>query len=195
MLDQQNQPATASVPLPTVVETDGGVGLAQTMARYAKTFSWLQQYDEGFLVEAAGTPGGTLSSIPQVREDLGGLKSILMNAGEATELFAQDRGDGIEALLGNLDQSVFGDPAYPTIEGKAAHLLYFAVKNHPFSDGNKRSGAYLFVDYLNRNGKLLKADGEPKINDAGLAALTILVAESKPEHKSVIVNLITYMIA
>jgi prophage maintenance system killer protein len=189
MIDHPNAPVS------TEVDTDGGAGLSQTMSRYSKTFSWLQQYDEGFLNEATGTPGGSLTPLKQVREDLTGLKSILMRAGEATELFAQDRGDGIEALLGNLDQSIFGDPAYPTIEGKAAHLLYFAVKNHPFSDGNKRSGAYLFVDYLARNGKLLKADGEPKINDAGLAALTILVAESKPEHKSVIVNLITHMIA
>jgi prophage maintenance system killer protein len=194
--EAQSDNPPANPPAVTVAtDTDGGAGLAQTMARYSKTFSWLQQYDEGFLNEAPGTPGGSLSPIKQVREDLTGLKSILMSAGEATELFAKDRGDGIEALLGNLDQSVFGEPAYPTIEAKAAHLLYFAVKNHPFSDGNKRSGAYLFVDYLSRNGKLLKADGEPKINDAGLAALTILVAESKPDQKSVIVNLITHMIA
>jgi prophage maintenance system killer protein len=193
MIDHPHKIEGQSDTTPAV--TDGGAGLAQTMARYAKTFTWLQNYDEGFLNEAPGTPGGQLTPLTQVREDLSGLKSILMSAGEATELFAKDRGDGIEALLGNLDQSVFGEAAYPTIESKAAHLLYFAVKNHPFSDGNKRSGAYLFVDYLNRNGKLLRADGEPKINDAGLAVLTILVAESKPEHKSVIVNLITHMIA
>ena len=63
----------------------------------------------------------------------------------------------LAALLGNLDQSVFGEPAYPSVEAKAAHLLYFVIKNHPVRDGNKRSGAFLFVDFLNRNGRLLDA--------------------------------------
>ena len=73
-------------------------------------------------------------------------------------------------MLGNLEQSVFGEAAYPTVETKAAHLLYFVIKNHPFSDGNKRSGAYLFVDFLARNGRLLR-NGEPVINDVGLAVI------------------------
>jgi prophage maintenance system killer protein len=87
-------------------------------------------------------------------------------------------------------QSVFGEPAYPTIESKAAHLLYFVVKNHPFSDGNKRGGASLFVDFLHRNNRLFNETGEPVINDAGLAALTLLVAESDPRQKEVIIKLI-----
>ena len=99
---------------------------------------------------------------------------------EATDLFAKPRGDGLAALLGNLEQSVFGEPAYPTIESKAAHLLYFVVKNHPFVDGNKRSGAFLFVDFLHRNNHLFTSTGHPIINDTGLAALTLLVAESEP---------------
>ena len=69
------------------------------------------------------------------------LKTDLIERNEATELFALERGDGFEALLGNLDQTIFGEPAYPSIESKAAHLLYFVIKNHPSADGNKRSGA------------------------------------------------------
>ncbi|WP_350563567.1 Fic family protein, partial [Psychrobacter sp. CAL346-MNA-CIBAN-0220] len=84
------------------------------------------------------------------------------------------------SVLGNLQQTVFGEPAYPTIESKAAHLLYFMVKNHPFTDGNKRSGAFLFVDFLHRNKRLLNESGEMVINNTGLAALTLLVAESDP---------------
>ena len=78
---------------------------------------------------------------------------------------------------------------------KAAHLLYFVVKNHPFSDGNKRSGAFLFVDFLHRNGRLLNAAGEAVINDAGLAALTLLVAESDPKQMETLIRLIMNMLA
>ena len=97
-------------------------------------------------------------------------------------------------LFGNLEQTVFGEPAYPTIESKAAHLLYFVVKNHPFSDGNKRSGAFLLVDFLHRNNNLHNRHGEPIINDTGLAALTLLVAESDPKQKESLIRLIMHML-
>ncbi|MFW8600680.1 Fic family protein [Desulfobacterota bacterium M19] len=96
--------------------------------------------------------------------------------------------------VGYREQTVFGEPAYPSIESKAAHLLYFVVKNHPFSDGNKRSGAFLFVDFLNRNGRLLNRRGEVIINDTGLAALTLLVAESDPKQKDTLIRLIMHML-
>ena len=115
--------------------------------------------------------------------------------GEATQLFAQERGDAFAALLGNLDQTVFGEPAYPSVEAKAAHLLYFVIKNHPFSDGNKRSAAFLFVDFLNRNARLLDGAGNPVINDIGLAALALLVAESNPAQKETMIRLIMNMLA
>lgn len=126
---------------------------------------------------------------------LNNLKSQLINRGEATELFAKPRGDGLSSVLGNLEQTVFGEPAYPTIESKAAHLLYFMVKNHPFTDGNKRSGAFLFVDFLHRNGRLLNDQGEMVINNTGLAALTLLVAESDPNQKETLIKLIMNMLS
>lgn len=110
-------------------------------------------------------------------------------------MFAQLREDGLASILGNLEQTVFGDPAYPTLEGKAAHLLYFTIKNHPFSDGNKRSAAFLFVDFLHRNGRLLDDTGDAVINDTGLAALTLLIAESDPKQKEVLIRLIMNMLA
>ncbi|MDH5524831.1 MAG: Fic family protein [Desulfobulbaceae bacterium] len=100
----------------------------------------------------------------------------------------------MSALLGNLEQTVLGEPAYPSIEAKAAHLLYFVVKNHPFADGNKRSGAFLFVDFLNRNNRLLDGQDEPVINDIGLAALTLLVAQSDPANKETMISLIMNML-
>ena len=118
-----------------------------------------------------------------------------MARNEATDLFAMEREDALAALLGNLDQSVFGEAAYASVESKAAHLLYFVIKNHPFSDGNKRGGAFLFVDFLNRNGRLLNRAGDPVINDIGLAALALLVAESDPKQKETIIRLIMNMLA
>lgn len=177
------------------LDTDSGRGLVDIVSRYAQTFLLLQRYDEGLLTDPQAQPGGTLPSQAEARAALDSLKSELMARGEATALFARDRGDGLAALLGNLDQSVFGEPAYPSVEAKAAHLLYFVIKNHPFSDGNKRSAAFLFVDFLHRNGRLLNEAGEPVINDVGLAALTLLVAESDPANKETLIRLIMNMLA
>lgn len=174
---------------------EAGRGLLDVVTRYARTFLLLQRYDEGLLTDPPQQPGGTLPTPEQARAALTQLKSDLMGRGEATDLFARERGDGLDALLGNLDQSVFGEPAYPTIEAKAAHLLYFVIKNHPFADGNKRSGAFLFVDFLARNGRLMDANGQPVINDIGLAALALLVAESDPTQKETLIRLIMNMLA
>ncbi|MDE3023408.1 MAG: virulence protein RhuM/Fic/DOC family protein [Pseudomonadota bacterium] len=174
---------------------EAGSGLVEIVSRYTQTFLWLQRYDEGMLAEPAGQPGGSLPSAAEAMAALFALKKSLVERGEATQLFAQSPGDGLAAILGNLNQSVFGEPAYPTVESKAAHLLYFVVKNHPFSDGNKRSGAFLFVDFLHRNGRLLNEQGEAVINDTGLAALTLLVAESDPRHKETLIRLIMNMLA
>ena len=132
-----------------------------------------------------GELGGALTPLNDAKIAISQLKQNLINKGEATKLFAQERNNGLNAIWGALDQSVFGEPAYPSIESKAAHLLYFVVKNHPFSDGNKRTAAFLFVDFLNRNQRLLNENYQPVINDTGLAAITLLVAESNPKEKGI----------
>ena len=177
------------------LQADMGRGLVDIVTRYTQTFVLLQRYDEGLLTEPTTTPGGTLFTLAEARTALAGLKVDLMARGEASALFAQEREEAFASLLGNLDQSVFGEPAYPNVEAKAAHLLYFVIKNHPFADGNKRSGAFLFVDFLNRNGRLLDPTGHPVINDIGLAALALLVAESNPSHKDTMIRLIMNMLA
>ena len=174
--------------------TDQGRGLVDVIARYTQTFLILQRYDEGLLVEPKGSPGGVLPAVSEARTAIARLKSDLRARGEAGDLFGREREDGLAALLGNLDQSVFGEPAYPTIESKASHLLYFVIKNHPFSDGNKRIGSFLFVEFLHRNGRLVR-QGEPVINDVGLAALALLVAESQPKDKEVMIRLVMNMLA
>lgn len=174
---------------------DAGRGLVEIVSRYTQTFLWLQRYDEGLLIEPVGEKGGVLLTETEASQALAQLKKNLVECGEATDLFAKPCGDGLGALLGNLDQSAFGEAAYPTIESKAAHLLYFVVKNHPFADGNKRSGAYLFVDFLHRNNRLFNSQGQPIINDTGLAALTLLVAESDPKQKDTLIRLIMNMLS
>ncbi len=171
--------------------TDMGRGLVDIIGRYTQTFLWLQQYDEGLLEAPKGHAGGILPDPDDALAFLAELKEQLMARGEASDLFARSSmPDSLAGIFGNLDQTVFGEPAYPSIEAKAAHLLYFVVKNHPFIDGNKRSGAFLFVDFLHRNGRLLNSDGQPVFNDTGLAALTLLVAESAANQKETLIKLI-----
>jgi prophage maintenance system killer protein len=173
--------------------TDQGRGLVDVIARYTQTFLLLQRYDEGLLTEPKGTAGGALPPIAEARTRIAVLKRDLMGRKEASDLFGQERETGLESILGNLEQTVFGEPAYPSIESKAAHLLYFVIKNHPFSDGNKRIGSFLFVEFLNRNGCLFR-DGVPIVNDIGLAALALLVAESDPKHKDALIRLVMNML-
>lgn len=177
-----------------VLTTEQGRGLVDVIARYTQTFLLLQRYDEGLLTEPKGVAGGVLPSQTEAETAITELKQNLMARGEATALFGQVREAGLISILGNLEQSVFGEPAYPSIESKAAHLLYFVIKNHPFSDGNKRIGSFLFVDFLNRNGQLFR-NGEPVMNDVGLAALALLVAESDPKDKEIVIRLIMNMLA
>lgn len=172
---------------------DQGRGLVDVISRYTKTFLLLQRYDEGLLTEPKGTVGGVLPATTEARSDIATLKKDLIVRREAGPLFGQERDAGLQSILGNLEQSVFGAPAYPSIESKAAHLLYFVIKNHPFSDGNKRIGSFLFVDFLNRNGQLFRND-EAVINDVGLAALALLVAESDPKDKEIVIHLIMNML-
>ncbi len=174
---------------------ESGKGLVDVVTSYTRTFLWLWRYDEGLLTEPSGQEGGVLPTIEEARQIIALLRADLIHRGEAGSLFGQERGDSFLSILGNLDQSAFGQPAYPTVEAKASHLLYFVIKNHPFSDGNKRSAALLFLDFLNRNGRLVREDGTLVVNDVGLAALALLVAESDPKDKDVLIRLIMNMLS
>lgn len=120
---------------------DEGRGLVDIIARYTQTFLLLQRYDEGLLAEPKGKPGGDLPTLGEARKSIAALKADLMTRGEASALFGQEREEAFVSILGNLEQTVFGEPAYPSVESKASHLIYFVIKNHPFSDGNKRIGS------------------------------------------------------
>jgi prophage maintenance system killer protein len=171
-----------------------GRELIDIISRYTQTFLLLQRYDEGLLTEPEGTPGGRVPTIEETRKAIAQLKRELLSKKEAGELFGQERGEGLVSILNNLDQTVFGNPAYLTVQDKAAHLLYFIIKDHPLSDGNKRTAALLFVTFLYRNQALLNKDDQPVINDMGLTALALLIAESAPRQKDTMINLIKNML-
>jgi prophage maintenance system killer protein len=106
-------------------------------------------------------------------------------------LFGQERGHSLQGILGNLDQTFGGSELYGSVEEKAAHLLYFVIKDHPFSDGNKRIGAFLFLLFLKENDQL----DQSGINDNGLVALALLIAESDPRQKELMIRLVMNLLA
>jgi prophage maintenance system killer protein len=170
-------------------------GLVSVIAGYARTFVLLNQFDSERL--PLGDFATTIRYEIQPEEALAGiaaLKTDLLGRGEASELFGNQKDDSFAGILGNILQSFGGEFLYPSIEEQAAHLLYFVIKNHPFSDGNKRIGAFLFIWFLQRNQHHLKTDGELKINDNALAAIALLVAQSDPAQKQLMIHLIMNLI-
>ncbi len=154
---------------------------------FANTWLSLDAYDKSALPTTGASKKQVQVSVAELTEAIAQLKTALMIKKQATSLFAQERqADAVASVVGNVFQSVFGRDAYATLEEKAAHLLYFFVKNHPFTDGNKRSGAFVFIWFLNRVG-LLRQD---KISPEALTALTLLVAESNPRDKDKTIGLI-----
>ena len=109
-------------------------------------------------------------------------------------MFARLRGDGLASALASIEQGFGEDLFYPNVASRAAHLLYFVIKNHPLTDGNKRTGAFLFVWYLRINQHLLARPLEQQINDNTLVALALLTAQSQPDQKDTVIRLIENLI-
>ena len=167
--------------------SDEGKAVLEVVSRYAKTWSLLLKYDEQRLeLPKHRHPTEKSLAYGEAIEAITALKAELMGRGEASDLFGQERSQYLQGILGNLEQTFGGKELYPTIEEKAAHLLYFVIKDHPFSDGNKRIGSFLFLIFLREN-NLLDQSG---INDNALVALALLIAESDPKQKDLIIRLI-----
>ena len=109
-------------------------------------------------------------------------------------MFGKQKDKNFQGILKSIVQTFDGEYLYKTIEDQAAHLLYFIIKNHPFTDGNKRIGAFLFIWFLEKNKHRLKKTGEVKINDNGLTALALLIAQSNPNDKELMIGLIVNLI-
>ncbi len=174
--------------------TDEGMAVLDIVNAYARTWKLLWQYDEDTLAvpDQPGQKGRREKNIPElkgVRKAIVSLKDRLREKGEATELFGQERSDALAGILGAIRQTFGGQDLYPTIEVKAAHLLYFIIKDHPFIDGNKRIGSFLFLLFLRNNGFASSI-----LDSRGLVALTLLVAASNPNHKDLLIRLIVNLL-
>jgi prophage maintenance system killer protein len=170
-------------------------GLVSVIAGYARTFVLLNQFDSERLPLGDFATAIRYEILPaEAVAGIAALKADLMAKNEASELFGNQKDDSFAGILGNIVQSFGGEFLYPSIEEQGAHLLYFVIKNHPFSDGNKRIGAFLFIWFLQRNQHHLKTDGELKINDNALAAIALLVAQSDPGQKQLMIHLIMNLI-
>lgn len=170
-------------------------GLLEILSNYTHSFILLNQYDSHNL--KTGSLNEHISYEIQYEEAvtaIAELKRQLLAKKEATELFGNQKDASFQGILGNVVQSFGGQYLYPSIEEQAANLLYFVIKNHPFSDGNKRIGAFLFVWFLEKNRHRFKKNGEVKINDNGLVALALLVAQSDPNEKELMIKLIINLI-
>jgi prophage maintenance system killer protein len=173
------------------LNSDEATGLLRVVTDYAYALDVLDQYDHQVL-EIGATTGEELFQItyPAAMEAIKGLKDKFGGSG----LFGNEKDESFQGSLAAIYQTFGAKDLYPSVEEKAANLLYFVTKNHSFSDGNKRIAAFLFVWFMEKNGILYRPDGSKKIADNALVALTLMIAESKPEEKDmmskVVVNLI-----
>jgi len=163
----------------------------ELVKEFSSTWMSLDAYDKDSLSIIGTTKKTVKLTGRELKEAIVNLRTELLKKAEATDIFAQERAEGnVEGVVGNVMQSFGGKELYKTVEEKAAHLLYFMVKNHPFVDGNKRSGAFAFVWFLRK----AKAKKARNINPSALTALTLLIAESNPNHKEKMVALVTQML-
>jgi prophage maintenance system killer protein len=186
-----------AVALITNVTTSGGVsndqaaGLLRVLTDYAYALDVLDKYDHQVLkIEATSrsqlfeiTYRSAMNAIGSLRDKFGG-----------SNLFGNEKDESFQGSLAAIYQTFGGTDLYPSVEEKAANLLYFVIKNHSFSDGNKRIAAFLFVWFLEKNGILYHADGTRKLADNALVALTLMIAESKPDEKEMMTKVVVSLI-
>jgi prophage maintenance system killer protein len=170
---------------------DEAAALLRVVGDYSYALELLDDYDHQRVKTGAVSTGETLfikydearRIVERLHQEFG-----------ASSLFGQEKDESLRGALGAIHQTFDGKDLYPSLEEKAAHLLYFLVKNHPFTDGNKRIAAALFLLFLQKNGRLYRDDGSKRIADNALVAMTLLIAESHPADKSIIASMIVNLI-
>ena len=172
--------------------SDEGQAVMEVVQRYSRAWRWLLAYDEDRLAPTTAEPDGEPEALglAEAQRAIVTLRADLAGRGEATSLFGQDNRQALAGILGAIEQTFDGQPLYPSAQLQAAHLLYFVIKDHPFTDGNKRIGTLLFLEFLRRNQLLLLPDDQPRIADNGMAALALLIAESAPQQKDLMIRLV-----
>ena len=170
-------------------------GLLEIITNYTQTFILLNRFDSNELVPAELNENISYEiEYSEAVKAITTLKKQLVKKKEASALFGNERDGAFAGILNSVVQTFGGAYLYKSIEEQAAHLLYFVIKNHPFTDGNKRIGAFLFVWFLERNKHRFKKSGELKINDNALVALALLVAQSDPNDKELMISLVVNLI-
>jgi len=158
---------------------------------FAHTWFSLESYDEDKLPQQGKNHQVITVEANELYEAVATLKQNLQAKEQATGLFAQEKNKGsLAGILGNIYQSAFGEDVYPTLEEKAANLLYFVIKNHPFNDGNKRTGAFAFIWFLQKAG----IDFQGKLTPQALTSITLLIAESKADNKARMIGLVILLL-
>ncbi len=163
-------------------------GVLEVISKYAGSFQTLREYDDGF-IDLSGLNKKSKQQVELTVEMCDRFIAELRENQKGGDLFGKKRGNSFSGSLASVYQSYDGKDLYPSVAEKAANLLYFIIKDHPFYDGNKRIGALLFIVFLTLNNYHLTESGETKISDRALTAIALLIAESKPAEKDLIVNL------
>ena len=169
------------------VVSDEAKGIVQIITEYSRALTILDDFDH----QRLSAPEGTKQAKFELTYE--GAKKIIDQMRlkfHGSSLVGQEKDQGFKSSIGAIYQTFGGRDVYPTIEAKAAHLLYFVTKNHSFVDGNKRIAAALFICFLQRNGILLRKDGNKRIDDNALVALTLMIAASKPSEKDIMIKVI-----
>jgi len=174
---------------------DEAKGLLDVIVSYGRSWSLLEGYDEDNLpAPRHETSQKFILEYDEAKNAIGQLKNELLKKGEASEIFGREKAGEFDGIVGNIYQTFGGDDLIPSVEAKAANLLYYIIKDHPFVDGNKRIGAFLFILFLQKNNILYRKNGEAKINDNALVALALMTAKSLPQQKETVVALIVNML-
>jgi prophage maintenance system killer protein len=168
-----------------------GKGVLNIITRYARSWTILQRFDENLLeLPAKRHIVKRVIAYETAKPNIELLKDRLIQKGEASSLFGQEQNLRLKGILGSIEQTFDGQELYPSVEEKAANLIYFIIKDHPFVDGNKRIGSFLFTLFLRENGCLEDINGNTKIDENTLVALALLIAESEPSQKDLMIKLI-----
>ncbi|MBN9606404.1 MAG: virulence RhuM family protein [Actinomycetales bacterium] len=165
-------------------------GISEVVAAYLPGLTTLRDYDEGSFPSLPGTPATWVLTYEEARAAIDAVHASFPD----DALFGSERGDALKGVIGAIYQGFGGHEIYPSVEEKAANLLYLVVKDHPLADGNKRSAAALFVHFLARNGILTTPGGDSRISNQALAAITLLVAMSEPREKELMISLVVNLL-
>lgn len=165
--------------------------LVSAINRYTEALDLLDDYDHQCLKRPEGSKDYVPISYDECKAIINSMKFSL-----SSDVFGTEKTEGaLDGILGSVYQSVCGQDVYPSAEEKAASLLYFLVKDHPFNDGCKRIGATLFLAFLQKNGKLFTPAGKQVISNGALVAITLMIAESRPEEKEIMVTLVMNLLS